>query len=260
MKKTLLSMLACLITVSLIGSATALAADLPGARRIEIMMPDSLQLVAWLTPSPSEKPAPLAALLPMYAHDHTSFDLLIAGAYALKSSDSANKLPPLPHFLAFDLRGHGESQKKGSTETNYADRDSKEYVKIPGDVARMIMHVLRDSTVATDDDNVFLVGASIGANSAVMATAQLPKAARVVMLSPGETYLGLEPRESFKEFDGICLIYVGEKDAYSKRSSEWLAAIGGDKVKLEVFQGKDHGTDIINNNPKAMAMLIEWLF
>ena len=95
MKRTLSRMFACLILAGIVGSTAVFAADIPNSRRIEIMMPDSLQLVAWLTPSPGKKLAPLAALLPMYAHDHTSFDLLIAEAYALKSADSANKLPRL---------------------------------------------------------------------------------------------------------------------------------------------------------------------
>ena len=82
---------------------------------------------------------------------------------------------------------------------------------------------------------------------------------KVALLSPGEDYRGLKPAEALKKFKGRILIFACEDDKYSAASSRKLAAMNEEHCTLHIFRGPDHGTDIINHNPEAMRVLVDWL-
>lgn len=238
------------------------AAEKQGGRKFEeqqFTTSDGLTLSAWFASPESDKKAPLVLLLHMLSKTHDSYAPFLDALHKYIQADSTNKNKTLPYILNFDLRGHGKSTTIGDSTFHYRDMSKADFKKIPNDVSRMVLHILADSSLNVDSDNIMIIGASIGANSAVMLTELLPGVSKVIMLSPGENYRGLKPSSAVKSFKGIMLIYTGTEDEYSAISSQKLVDLNKKNCTLRTFKGKDHGTHIINNDPKAMQQLLEWL-
>jgi pimeloyl-ACP methyl ester carboxylesterase len=164
----------------------------------------------------------------------------------------------MPSFLAFDLRGHGRSTTIGDHEIHYADMGDTDFVKIPGDVAEMTNKVI--SEYGIDTDHIVVIGASIGANTAMLLTEKMPFISKVVMLSPGVDYRGLKPSEAFKEYKGQTLIVTGNRDRQSFVGSQQIAKEKMVDWLLKIYQTADHGTNLINTDPRAMRTVIQWIF
>ncbi len=250
-----------LIAALIVNSASGSASDqgqIGEVEQVVITAPDSLELHSWLHKSSYEREAPLIVLLPMMAKTHDSYDQFIS---ALNKYLENNPYAPMhpPHYLALDLRGHGMSQTNASEQIVYGDMTADDFAKVPADVALMIKSVVANKEIKIDLGEIYLIGASIGANSAAMVTELVDNIAKVVLLSPGDDYRGLKPTSALKAFGGKTLIFAAVEDRYSAQSSNNMALTKTERCKLELFGGHDHGTNIINNDPEAMSKLIEWL-
>jgi len=238
--------------------ATGVRADAGDATKYTAYAEDSLQMSVWVTVSESDSAAPILLLLPMMAHSHESYDPLIQALATYVAQDSGNGCAQeLPYFISFDLRGHGLSTIRGQDTLSFRTMKEPEFAKYPGDVVQAMEFAW--SQVDEEAGDMVVVGASIGANTAMMLTEMLPRVSKVVLLSPGEDYRGLKPAEALKMFKGNALIFACEDDQYSATSSRKLAALNEKRCTLHIFNGSDHGTDIINNNPEAMRILVDWL-
>ncbi len=222
-------------------------------------MADGLELHAWISRPMTKEPAPLLILLPMRAHDHRSYDDLRTALVNRAVGFGKDKIV-WPCVVAFDLRGHGRSKVRGDTEVHFRNMPDEEYMKMPTDVAAAIKEILADSSYLIDSENIMVVGASIGANTSIMLTKHLSGITKVVMLSPGQNYLGLEPEKALADFTGEVAIYASQEDRYSCSSAKLMASENEDRCTMEEFYGSKHGTDIINTYPEAMQGLIDWLF
>jgi len=252
--------LAVLSTVLFLMAATVWPVGRPGLTVERVFeMDDSLKLHTWISRPMVNDPAPLLVLLPMRAQDHRSYDDFRAAIMKRAVGFGKDKIA-WPYVVAFDLRGHGRSKERGDKEVHFRDMPDEEYVKIPLDVGKTVAAILADSSYLIDHDRVMVVGASIGANSAIMLTEYLPGISKVAMLSPGLKYRGLEPEAAFAAFEGDITIYASVDDRYSFSSAKHLATINEERCTLEEFYGSEHGTDIINTYPEAMQKLINWLF
>ena len=253
---TCIMLLVFALTASAIDAAEPRLHSLPYTAETD----DGLTLHAWLTPSPAEKPAPLYVLLPMMGHTHDSYNDFINALYKrVAANDSVAAAFRLPNILALDLRGHGKSTRIGDSSINYAHLSKAEFAKYPSDIATMIRRVLADKSRRFDRSETVVIGASIGANSAIMLHGLVEPLSRVVMLSPGEDYRSLRPAEAVSSFKGDILIFAGKEDSYSRQSSENLAALNLKHATLKIYPGADHGTRILRNNPAAMNDLINWI-
>jgi len=260
MKKLLIIVFAllCISSIAIGGETETVTTKIHGTN-IKVTTTDGLVLQGWLTPSPHGE-GPLWVLLPMMGHTHTSYNPFIKALYErFKTPDSTRALQTLPHILALDLRGHGESTRLGNATINYRDMEPEDFAPYPEDVALIVNKVLKDPSLKIDKASTVIIGASIGANTTVMAAERIEGVAGAVMLSPGESYRLLEPAGALTAFKGRVLIFAATEDAYSKTSSEKLAALKPKDCTLKIFEGPQHGTDIIGNSPEAMEFMIDWL-
>ncbi|MDH4157615.1 MAG: alpha/beta hydrolase [candidate division Zixibacteria bacterium] len=228
------------------------------ASKIQFTMPDGLVQTAWFLPSPAAGEPPLLVLLHMMGHDHGSYDPFIESLQNYVKSDSARQCL-MPHILNFDLRGHGESVRAGDREIPYHKMADSDFVRIPEDIRLTVAYLLADTGYGINAGGIMIIGASIGANSAILTSELLPNVRKVAMLSPGEDYRGLRPASAMKNFHRDMLICVARMDDYSRTSSESLMLLDPKNCRLRVYEGGEHGTDIINNNPRAMQDLLTWL-
>ena len=217
---------------------------------------DGLTLHAWLAlpAKPSADPATrpgLALLLPMLSTTHQSFEPFTRRLHELGYAT-----------LAFDLRGHGLSNRIKGTTFSYASMDDAEFAKLPADVERFFTDFKLQHPQQFNYDDVVIIGASIGANTAGLLLDR-SWVSRAVLLSPGRDYHSLTPESVMTAVGATTAkpIYVAvtADDTYSAESSQWLFdRYNGPKV-FKKYPGQAHGTDILHSVKNADVELLDWL-
>ncbi len=140
--------------------------------------------------------------------------------------------------IAMDLRGHGNS-----------DGDWKQAQNMLQDVDSMVEELGTETTI--------IMGASIGANLALLYAAEHPKIDGIVLLSPGEDYRGLLTFEAAAQVTQPALIVVSKDDDYASRSSQELSNLI-QTSEMEIYTGSEHGTDMFTAQP-LLERITTWL-
>ena len=231
-----------------------------GSTELTVTTADSLQETAWFTPSPDSGRAPLLVMLPMLRHTHESYFPFIDSLRNFFANDTLAEDKTFPHLLNFDLRGHGQSILKGGDSLVCDTMSDADFFKIPADVNTMLQKVLADYRDIVDTSRIIVVGASIGANAAILLTEMAPYIDKVVMLSPGLDYHSLTPSDAFRDFEGKTFIVTTRGDKYSHETVQRLAALKRKNWILKIYPRGGHGTDIINQYTIAMNDVIDWIF
>jgi esterase/lipase len=223
---------------------------------IKFVTDDSLTLHAWISPAKVDSAGPdavsgLVLLLPMMSHTHESYDPII---------EKLNKVNYTT--IAFDLRGHGRSIKLRDDTIRADMMDKGQFAKMPSDINQFFKDFRAKNPHKYNYEDVVVIGASIGANTAGLLI-QKNWIKRVVMLSPGRDYYGLQPETAMivEEVTSEVPVYIAVSvdDSYSAESSQWLFDnYTGPKV-LKKYPGGLHGTDMLNEIPDADTELISWL-
>ena len=204
--------------------------------REEIEASDGLNLVGtYYAPIDIPPPWPGVILLHMLGRDRSSWD------------DYARQLTRAGYAVfALDMRGHGDTG--GAMDWDLAEND--------------IQQVWNNLSTKTDidPDRMALVGASIGANMALVAGANEAGVRTVVLLSPGLDYAGVKTEAAMVTYgDRPVLIVASQEDTYAADSSRNLeeAAIG--EVRLVMYQDAGHGTHMLAGDTGLGELIIDWL-
>lgn len=154
--------------------------------------------------------------------------------------------------LAIDLRGHGQSTAKyGKQETlsSFTEQDFREMVLDAAASSEFLAE--RNKTMTA------IVGASIGANTAINYAAREPGIKAVVLLSPGENYRGIGSIEAAQKIKMPVYIVASSEDAYSAGSSRKIASLLTGKNELNILKGRGHGTDMLDEGLEMQ--FIAWI-
>jgi pimeloyl-ACP methyl ester carboxylesterase len=132
--------------------------------------------------------------------------------------------------FTFDFRGYGET---GGEE---------DFDKLDDDV-RSVINYLR----ALDQgyDNVFIVGASMGATAGLVAAADTPVEG-VVAISPPAEFEGLDAAEAVSSISAPKLLVASEDDTEAIGFQDLLDA-AADPIDSEIFTGNAHGTNLLQS-------------
>jgi alpha-beta hydrolase superfamily lysophospholipase len=135
--------------------------------------------------------------------------------------------------LAIDFRGHGKSQE------DYKDFSEEDFNKMILD-AKAGYEFLKSKKLK----KIFIVGASIGSNTAINFAREQDKIKACVALSPSLNYRGIITTQ--KKPKGKVLIVVSEGDILSFDGSKMLS----DKFECKLIElaGSDHGTNMLNSD------------
>jgi pimeloyl-ACP methyl ester carboxylesterase len=148
--------------------------------------------------------------------------------------------------LNIDLRGHGKTG--GQVDWPAAVEDVKLVAAHLGE---------RDEV---DAERIGLLGASIGANVALNAAADLPEVRSVVLLSPGLDYAGLTTPDALAQYgERPLLIAASDGDTYAAESSSTLDSQALGTHRLIMYTGTAHGTDMFAVEPNLKAEILAWL-
>ncbi len=148
--------------------------------------------------------------------------------------------------LALDLRGHGQS---AGEKTFAPDMD------LDVDEAT---HWLRFNL--PKENQISIIGASIGANLALRAGTRHPRVIPIIMLSPGMQLWEIGIEEAIREYGNRPLLLVAaEEDAYPFGTVNQLYDPANDTHQLEIYPGAEHGTELLDSHPELTTLLLDWI-
>lgn len=206
---------------------------------------DGVEIVADWYESPVPK-ASVAILLHMLGSDRSSW------------AELATKLNKAGFsVLAPDWRGHGRSTKRGSEMLNFRLFKTEDYLAMDLDV-HAAFEFLDQKDI--NRENIHVVGASIGANAALIIGAEIPTIRSVVLLSPAEDYRDIKTIPAAEVYRGRpALVIASSDDEPSYGGSRILAQIMGSSVKLLGQRGAGHGTQMLLSKPELMDEIVSFI-
>lgn len=224
------------ILVILILPACQAEYTLPAEERLVFQIESGLEIVGTIyRPEDNEPPWPGVLLLHMIYGQRQEWE---GFARSLAQHGIA--------ALALDMRGHGETG--GEMDWDLARQDLRQ------------VWAAFSSRPEIDPAATAVVGASMGANMAVLLGADQPEIKALVLLSPGLNYYMVQIAEPLAAYgERPVLIVASREDGYAAASSEELLKIAQEEARLEMFEGIGHGTQMLTNQPDLTALLLEWL-
>lgn len=238
--------------VSLVVFLTVLSTMAPSwaNERVTVKASDGTVLVGdlYLPTPPAQQKAPLVILLHMLSRNRGDWQpyipRLTAQGYAV---------------FAMDLRGHGESIKRGHERLSWRNFRTSDYAKMPADLLETL-DVLSPYSDRIDLDQVAVIGASIGCNVALLAAAERQMIRALALLSPGLDYRGIKTKEAMGQYgDRPILLVAAAADTYSAKSTRTLYGVATGPKEIKIYSGGEHGTRILERRPDAIALVLDWL-
>ncbi len=150
--------------------------------------------------------------------------------------------------LAIDLRGHGQSS--GSAQ------DLQAMIR---DVRAAAMWLSTRPNVR--GDQIAIVGASLGANLALLAATELPQARAFALISPSLDYRGLRTDVGLlKRLGGRSLwLAASDQDPLALRTVRDMAVEPSGPREQHVSSVLGHGTVLLDKDADLSRMLVDWL-
>ena len=158
-------------------------------------------------------------------------------------------LPLLKNYntIAIDLRGHGESQGDWNS---FGDEDFR--------AMELDVDAAKEQLKATGSTKFIVIGASIGANTAINYGANNEDVIGVIPLSPGLEYKGINTEHHITAYKNNLLIIVSEEDSYSYESSQLLHDASPAQKELKVYKDSGHGTNMFPTTD-LKEYLVSWI-
>jgi len=185
----------------------------------------------------SNRPAPAVVLVHMLTRTRADWDGL-----ARQLQDAGLTA------LALDLRGHGASA--GSTQALPA---------MVSDVRAATEWLAARPGVRPGA--IVLVGASLGANLALLAAVDLPAVRGVAVVSPSIDYRGLRTDTALLKKLGGRPVWMAAStgDPLALRTMRDFAAEASGPREQHVAEGQSHGTLLLMASPDVRVALVDWL-
>jgi len=202
---------------------------------VRVETADGLVIRGTIHPASGPPPWSGVLLLHMVYGDRSQWDelvpLLTSNGYAV---------------VAIDMRGHGST----GGEINWE--------KAEGDILNVWNYMTEREDI--DQSHSAMIGASIGANMALVSAANQPEVNTVVLLSPGLNYFGVTTSDALEEYGKRpILIAASSEDTNSADSSQELAKAALGESKLLTYDGAGHGTAMLQNESELQKIILEWL-
>lgn len=205
-------------------------------QQVSIPAADGLVLTGTLySPTSGSGPWPGVLLLHMLGSER--------GAWA----DPAAELAAAGYVaLAVDMRGHGETG--GTNDWDLAAEDLE------------LAWAYLASRPEVDQERTAVIGASIGANMALVTGAAEPAVQAVGLLSPGLDYQGVTTLDALADYGHRPLLIVAsEGDTTAASASQTLSELAPAGAELEIYPGNAHGTNIFAAQPALIDLITAWL-
>ena len=159
-------------------------------------------------------------------------------------------------ILAIDLRGHGESTQQDGNILDYnrfSDEQHQESIK---DVDAAVRYMKNNGAA-----EIYIAGASIGANLAIQYQAQHKEIKKTILLSAGANYRGIltEPAAENLSADQDVFLAAGAYDGNTVSDANQTASLIKGKKQVKIYNTSAHGTDLFREYPELLTDLVKWL-
>lgn len=210
----------------------------PDPQPATIQTPDGVTLAATFYPSNAEEGKRSGAILLIHQVAKSKESWEAFATFVQECSSFA--------LLAVDLRGHG------------ASGGSQGWDKMPQDIAAAWEALIQRPEV--DPNRTAIVGASIGANLALVHAANEPRVKGVVLLSPGLEYHGIKTADPMHVYGRRpVLIVAAQDDRYAADSARKLNDLAEGEHRLHMVAGSAHGSDLLDAQAELRWLILEWL-
>jgi dienelactone hydrolase len=237
------------------GLAVSATARAETARPVRLMSADNISVFATYYPV-EQSPAPVVVLVHGLKQNR---EVWSGFAMSLQRSGIA--------ALTLDLRGHGESTRaltaSGPMALDVSRFRAQDFRAMLLDVEAAVGWLQQQPEI--NRRRIALLGASLGANVALLYTSVNEDVAALALLSPGINYRGLRTDEAIKRIGPMPLrIAVSRHDAFAFESSNVLirqrkeAGSGLQERELWIATGNLHGTDMLTGVRSLPVMLLDW--
>jgi dienelactone hydrolase len=220
---------------AVLGSSQTRGSLPAGAKSVTLDTADGWRIAGWYwAPASPKGKAPGVILLHQFGRDKASWGAipaqLVKQGYAV---------------VAIDLRGHGESVGPGGQRVAPKELTDPDYTAMLRDVRAADQYL--GAQPGVDRERIGIIGASIGADLAIIYLSASRHVRTAVCLSPGLNYHGLKPLEFMQAVDKRPLYLIaGQGDTDSAKAADELSKAGtvdGPK-SLRLLDGSAHGTDL----------------
>lgn len=163
--------------------------------------------------------------------------------------------------LAVDLRGHGKSIYDVNLKKKpWIYFTAKTYQKLPNDVIS-ILNETKKQVKLVSLDNMAIIGADIGANTAILAADQLKKKPKtLVLISPTTSFKGLYTPIAMADMGYIpVLAMVSEKDKYCMQEEIKLAKFSQGGFYAQNYPKGGMGMLMLKVNPSMSQDIVKWI-
>lgn len=219
--------------------AEAASGGVAAARTVTFRTEDGFTLTAsWH--EPSVRPAPAVILVHMLGRSRRDWD----GVASRLAADGIGA-------LAIDLRGHGDSPAFSVAA------DAPDYAPLVADVTAARRYLASRSDV--QHTRIGILGASLGANLAVLAAAGDPGITSLALLSPSLDYRGLRIEAPLRKYGArAALLVASDDDPYAGRSVKDLQKAGTGTREALMLSRAGHGTLMLARDPGLARTLVDW--
>lgn len=164
--------------------------------------------------------------------------------------------------LRIDLRGHGRSVYNSKlVRTSWKSMTNSAYAKYPDDVVKVIDYVKSENTKKIFFNNYAIVGADIGASTAVLAADKISyKPKTIVMLSPVVKTKGLFIPVKMANLSNIDILAIsGTDDVSGVESAEYLKKFAQAAFMTYTSEAKSTGMIMLKNDTSLAKIITSWI-
>lgn len=163
--------------------------------------------------------------------------------------------------LVMDLRGHGQSIYDSNFRiSSWRYYSNKQFAKYPSDVADVLKYIAMNYKDISPTKYA-IIGADIGANTAILASEQLPnKPAALVLMSPTRDFKGLYTPIALTNLPNIPIMaIVSAKDRHSTLEAATLKKFAQDSYEIKTYPAGGMGMLMLKVNPTMSKDIVEWV-
>lgn len=191
--------------------------------------------------------------------------VLLLHSLGYSSNNWENLIPTLNSagfaVIAMDFRGHGKSiYNSNLQQKSWVYFTPKAYQKFPSDVVAVLNQAQKQSKKVSLD-NLAIIGADIGANTAVLAAKALPRKPKaMVLISPSLNFKGLYLPVAMTEIGTVPILSIAsQQDGYSMDQEEKLSKFAQGDFFFKNYPKGGMGMMMIKVNPIMPVEITKWL-
>lgn len=163
--------------------------------------------------------------------------------------------------IKMDFRGHGKSIYDANLkQRSWQYFTNKIYQKFPSDTVQILAEIDKQSK-KTDMNRLAIIGADIGANTAILVSKSLsvkPKA--LVLISPTMTFKGLYVPIALSEIGYVPVFAItSQKDDFCLQEQQKLARFSQGAFYVKNYPNGGMGMLMIKVNPTMSSDILKWI-